>query len=445
MFTRLSAFVMMFILVWIVHQYPWRIDSTHAGAMAIALGLVILGGYLFGEILVPLKLPRISGYLFMGMILGPYCTGLLSHETVRDFRLIDQIALALIALSAGGELHITSIQKRLRGIVTITLSQSIGIFLLATCAFLLISRFIPFLNDLSVDSRLAASMVFGVISVAQSPATTIAVITETRSAGVSTETMLGVAVIKDVLVIVMFTILISVVKSIELGSGFEWAFLLNLGGEIVISFAAGILAGWIISFYLKYIQVNPVLFVLAFCFFVSEGSKTFHLDTLIVCIVAGFWVTNASKRGKELIEMIEESSLIIYVIFFCLTGASLNLDALSNALVLTLSLVVLRMFFLYGTTLFGSWISGESFPSPHTFWMAFLPQAGVSLGLVTIIQREGISWGEDMRTIIVAVIALNQIIGPITMKIALQQSGEIGAHKKQKSENKKTQNAESPA
>ncbi len=430
--TKLAAFLLMLVLVLIVRQYPWHTVSSHTGAMAISLGLVILGGYLFGEILLPLKLPRISGYLFMGMILGPYSSGLLSHEMIGDFRLIDQVALALIALSAGGELHLSSIKKRLRGITLITLSQTVCIFLLTTLSFYFITSWIPFLADLNWSSKLAAAMVVSVISIAQSPATTIAIITETKSSGISTETILGVAVIKDVLVIVLFAILISVVKAIELGSGFELDFISNLGTELGISFGAGILAGWIISLYLKYIKENPVLFVLAFCYFVSEGSKTFHLDTLIICIVAGFWVTNASKKGKELIEMIEGSSLIIFVIFFCITGALLDLQALQAAWELTLLLIALRMLYLYLSTLGATYISQDTYPSPGSMWMAFIPQAGVSLGLITILQREGISWGEELKTIIVATIAMNQIIGPITMKFALQRAGEINQLKRDK-------------
>jgi len=422
----------MLILVWINRQYPWRIESSQAGAMAISLGLVILGGYLLGEILSPMKLPRISAYLFMGMLLGPYCSNLLTYETIQDFRLIDQIALALIALSAGGELQIASIRKRLRGIASITLSQSIGIFILSTSIFLLISSWLPFLSGLPFSSRLGASTIFGIIAVSQSPATTIAVITETRSAGLLTETVLGVVVMLDVLVICAFIFLISLIKSIESGAGFEWQALFDLGGEIGLSFLIGIVAGWIISIYLKHIRVNPVLFVLAFCYFVSESSKILHLDTLIICIMAGFWVTNASKKGKELIEMIEDSSLIIYVIFFCITGALLNLDALSTAWMLTIGLVLLRMVSLFVATAIGCRFSDTTYLSPKTMWMAFIPQAGVSLGLVTILQREGISWGAELKTILVATIALNQIVGPILMKIALQQAGEIGKQTRDK-------------
>ncbi len=222
------------------------------------------------------------------------------------------------------------------------------------------------------------------------------------------------------------------------GGGFQFGFLGKISEEIFLSFGAGIVAGILVSLYLKYIQTDPVLFILAFSYLISEAAKNFHLDTLIICITAGFWVTNASNRGKALIEMIEKIALLIYVVFFCLTGASLNLAALSSALFITIFLVAARMVFLYLSTSIGLRVSGESIRSPNTLWMAFLPQAGVSLGLITILQLENIQWGENLKTIVVAVIAVNQIIGPITLKYALQQSEDIKPEEQQSSANSQT-------
>ncbi|MEW6234689.1 MAG: cation:proton antiporter [Candidatus Omnitrophota bacterium] len=428
--SRSIAFFIMAALILIVRQYPFPLGESGIGGMAVALGGVILAAYLAGEILSRLRLPRISGYLFTGMALGPYIGGFLTNDMIRDFSLIDQIALALIALSAGGELRFASIRQRWRGIAYITLAQTISLFLAGAAVFFVIIHWLPFLSSLSFRGRLAASAIFGVISVAQSPSSTIAVITETRSSGKATEAILGVAVVKDVLVIVLFTALIPLVKISEQGGSFEWGFLGELAEELVFSCGAGLLAGWMISQYLKMIRIDAILFVLAFCYLVSEGSKTLHLDTLIICIIAGFWVTNASKQGKDLIETIENSSLIVYVIFFCIAGASLNLAALALAWAATIVLVLARMLAMAGSTWIGIRLSRDIYPSASSLWTAFLAQAGVSLGLVTILQREGISWGADLKTIVVTVIAVNQIVGPIALKFALQRSGETGKHRR---------------
>jgi Kef-type K+ transport system membrane component KefB len=204
----------------------------------------------------------------------------------------------------------------------------------------------------------------------------------------------------------------------------EWRQFMALGGEIVFSILAGIIAGIGISLYLKYINLNRLLFVLAFSYLISVGSKTLHLDPILVCVFAGSWVTNASKRGKELIEMIEKGSLIIYVIFFFVAGASLNLVALRDMKWIALALVAIRNFYLAITTWAGVKVSKVPIPSPWTYWMAFIPQAGVSLGLLAILMRKGFEWAPILYTLTLACVALNQIIGPITLKYALQKTGE---------------------
>lgn len=416
---------MILALMGIARLYPWVLDEAGAGRLTLSLGLVILAGYLLGEIGADFKLPRITGYLLAGMLLGPHLSGLLSKEFLGNIALIDQIALALIALSAGGELYVSSLKARWKGIAVITLFQAVLVLLGGAAAFYWISGSLPFLSAADTTGRLAAALVFGVIAIAQSPATTIAVITESRASGPFTETVLGITVIKDVLVIVLFTLLVPLVKMMELSQeGMDFGIVWNLGGEIVLSAAAGVAAGWGISFYLKHIRKDPVLFILAFCFLVSEGSKTFHLDTLIVCIMAGAWVANTSERGETMIKMIEQSSLIVYVVFFTITGALLDLNALYACFGVALFLTLARMGAMYAATTPAAWISGERHASIHTLWMAFLAQAGVSLGLVTILAREGISWGRELQTIVVAVIAMNQIAGPILLKYALKKTGE---------------------
>jgi len=433
--SRLIAFFIMAALILIVRQYPFRFGESGMGGMAVSLGGVILAAYLAGEILSRFRLPRISGYLFTGMALGPYIGGFLTTDVIRDFSLIDQIALALIALSAGGELRFASLRQQWRGIASITLAQTIFLFLTGTAAFFFLVHWLPFFSSLSFRGRLAASAIFGVIFVSQSPASTIAVITETRSLGRTTNVVLGTVVVIDVLVITLFAMALPIVKTIDQGGGFEWGFLGRLTEEFAFSCGAGLVAGWMISYYLKTIRVDAALFVLAFCYLVSVGAKTLHLDTLIICIIAGFWVTNASKQGKDMIETIEDSSLIIYVIFFCIAGASLNLSALVLAWAATIVLVLARMLAMAGSTWIGIRLSGDEYPSASSLWMAFLAQAGVSLGLVTILQREGLSWGADLKTIVVAVIAVNQIVGPIALKYVLERSGETGKHRRVEKKN----------
>ncbi len=170
MYTRFAAFVLMLTLVGIARLYPHQSGSNDAGLLTLSFGMVILSGYLLGELLVHVKLPRISGYLITGMILGPFGVKFITESSIQNFALIDQIALALIALTAGGELHFSSIQRRWRGIACLTFFQISLVFLLSSAVFFYIIQWLPVLSTLPISSRVGASMVFGIIATAQSPA-----------------------------------------------------------------------------------------------------------------------------------------------------------------------------------------------------------------------------------------------------------------------------------
>lgn len=422
---KTNALLLLLIVVVIVRQYPYGDSFNSQSVTVIALGFVMLAGYLFGELIARIALPRITGYLLAGMILGPYLGGMLTADTITNLNLIDNIALALIALTAGGELNLRSIKKRWKGIAAISCCQIIGVTLLAGTAFYVLSGTLAFMDEVSTPSLLMASLLFGIIAVSQSPAVTIAIITETKSKGITTESALGVSVICDILVIVLYSIALPVLINIELGKGgLGLDTFFTIGWEIFLSIGFGFIAGWVLDVYLKYIKTNPVLFLLAFCYLVSEGSHSIHLDPVIVCVTAGIWVTNASKRGESLIETIESGSIIIYVIFFCVAGASLNLMAVSEMWFVGLVLVVARIFFMFLMTNLAVKVTNYAVPDFKTFWMAFLPQAGVSLGLVALLSRHPVPWADGFMTLLIAIIAMNQIIGPVTTKVAFQRAGE---------------------
>lgn len=426
MIRRIAVLALMAAFVMIVRMYPYGDASGIQGAAAFSLGFVILGGYVAGEICKRLSLPRITGYLVAGIAAGPDAAGWLTDRSVSQLTLIDQIALSLIALSAGGELRLKTLKKQWKGVTSITLCQTIGVYVLGAAAFMALGPFFPIFGGAGWDIRLQAALVFGAVSVAQSPATAIALIVETRSRGPATELALGSAVLKDVLVIVLFTLTLSIDHMIEGVSQLSMRPFIVLGGEMILSILFGLVAGYGLAFFFQRVKADPVLYLLAFSYLVYVGSHSIHLDPILICVVAGLVSTNVSDEGQSLMRAVEKGSLVIYVIFFCVAGAALDLTALRSMALFSLILVGLRMALLWGTTWSGLVIAGVPHAKPSTYWMAFLPQAGVSLGLVTILNREGFIWGDQMATLLIACIALNQIIGPVLMKYALVDSGETG-------------------
>jgi Kef-type K+ transport system membrane component KefB len=244
----------------------------------------------------------------------------------------------------------------------------------------------------------------------------------------------------DVLVVVVFAGVVSVGQAaVSLGGPMELRFigvvLLELAGSIL----GGIALGWVISLYIRYVEAELAVFILALAFLVTFFSGQFallldhlysiplHLEPMLICLTAGFWVQNFSRGGAPLMEKIDRSSLPIYVIFFSLTGAALNIGALRQTWLVALLLVAVRSALIWLGAFLGASLSGDPSRFRQLSGLSFITQAGVSLGLAGIVMRRFPEWGAALATVIVAVIAINQIIGPVAFKLALGAVGEARA------------------
>jgi len=402
------------------------IDSLIAESM-MALGFTLIVAYLVGKIVTRFQLPKITGYIVAGILVGPFIINLLSEPVVQNLQLIDSIALSLIALTAGGEFRYKTIKKQLKTIGNAILWKTIIVLLGFIIFFLLYRSQVNFLQDSSLGAVIGVGMILGALSVATSPATTIAVITETKAAGRFTDFVLGVTVLKDIVVVLIFSLALSIAKPMILGeSGLKADYIYFVFKEMLLSVGIGFVAGVLILLYLKYVDKQRTLFLLGFMLFGIEFARMVHAEIVLIFMVAGFFVQNFSDSGAKLIDAIEESSLPIFVIFFAIAGASLNFPLFLENWLLALILVGLRML----TTFQGTYLGGKLTGAPEIVnrygWMGFIGQAGLSLGLSVLVTRNipG-AIGVNIRTLIISTIAINQIIGPILFRYSLSKAGEI--------------------
>jgi Kef-type K+ transport system membrane component KefB len=146
----------------------------------------------------------------------------------------------------------------------------------------------------------------------------------------------------------------------------------------------------------------------------------------MICLVAGFLVENFSSRGDSLIQAIEKISVPIYVVFFAISGASLNLEALRTSWVLALILVVWRGILKFSSTYVGAKVAKEDPGVQRRSWAGFISQAGVALGMAVIVERTFPEWGGEFKALVLAIIAINQIIGPVLLQRLLFRVDEAG-------------------
>jgi Kef-type K+ transport system membrane component KefB len=404
---------------------------------AMTFGFLLLAAYLIGDVLSRIKLPKITGYILAGILFGPHLLDLVSAETVRELKLIDDLALTFIAFAAGGELGLEGLRQRRRSI-TLTISFLTIIVFLGVGAFTLAARpLLPFLDGKPAAHLLAVALLLGTFAVARSPSSAIAIISECKARGPFTEMVLGVTVVMDVLVIIVFAAMVSISQVlITPGAQMDFQFIIMMVVELAGSILGGIVLGGVILLYVRYVRAELLVFVLALAFMVTLFSRQFalmlddfysiplHLEPMLICVTAGFWVRNFSRHGGEFMEIIDRSSLPIYVIFFSLTGAALNVGALGQTWLIALLLVAVRSLLIWMGAYLGGSLSGDPPRLCRMSGLGFITQAGVSLGLAGIVVRSFPDWGAALSTTIVAIVALNQIIGPITFKFALGAVGE---------------------
>ncbi len=395
------------------------------GSATFFLGFLLLASYLAGRAAKAIALPQITGYLIVGILVGPCVLGIFSAETVEEFRFVNGVALALIALSAGGELRIERLFERMRSIAVITLSQVVVMFALVSSAVFMARGTIEFLTDQPTNVSIAVALLFGLVAVAKSPATTIAVITEERARGILTDTVLGITVLKDVVILILIAILIPLATTIVDPSGgfaFSEAWVIFL--EILGSLALGVALGWFVTIYLKRIRAYRILFVLGVAFLSVYLGEVLQLEDILIAMAAGFYVQNFSRQGRRLLHALEANSLPVYALFFAIAGADLDIGVLESVWGIATAIIAARLFSAWLSTYLGARIVGDPSPIRRYAWMGFLAQAGITLGIATRVRDSFPVWGDPVATIIIATIVVNQLIGPPAFRWALVKARE---------------------
>ncbi len=394
--------------------------------------------------------PLITGLILTGILAGSSFLDFIPEHALPKLNFLNEISLAIIAFSAGAELHLEELRSRLNSIKWMTIGQLVITFIFSTAFVYFVAEYIPFMQDVNSSVRLAIAMLFGTIFVARSPSSAIAIINEMRARGPFVKTAMGVTVVIDVLVIILFAITFSIVKTIIIREPLNLNFLLVLLLEIALSFILGYVYGKILELLLKtnlpfYFKAALIILtgysIYILNHYVSYQANLaghhFELEALLIAIVASFYVTNYTKYNHEFEEIILKISPYIYIIFFTLTGDSLSLQTLINVIEIALLLFVVRVVTLILGGFFGVWAAKENSTYYKIAWMPYVTQAGVAIGLTTMVSSAFPKWGNEFETIIIAIIVINQIIGPPLFKWAIKYVGE--AHKKQEYKSSGTQ------
>lgn len=393
----------------------------------LTFGFLILAAYTVGEIAKQLHAPKIIGYLFAGVIFGPAALGVLSAQAVTRLAPISELAIALIAFLAGAELRWSDIREHGSGYLKI-MTTELGLTFVGIVAVLYgMSTLIPFLGETTTLELLVFCALFASVAIVHSPAVTMALLTETEARGNVARTTLGVVLLADLAVVLLFSGMLALARVLVPVAG--TAPVLTLGGitwEIFGALIVGALLGGAVTVYLRFIGHELFLFALLVAFLGAEVARITHVETLLTLLTAGFVAENFSQdgQGDALRHAMERSAAPVFVIFFALAGAKIDLGGMGTVLFIVVPVAIVRALGIFtGTRLGGRWAGVE--PETRRYvWMGLISQAGVAIGLVTIVAAAYPERGGELRTLLLALIAINETVGALLFRRALIASGE---------------------
>ncbi len=403
----------------------------------ISLSLALVGGLLMSRLAKKLNLPAVTAYLVAGLLLGPYCIGALNileigfntPEEVTNLDIISQVALGFIAFTIGNEFRLEQLKHMGRQAITVGIAQAVFTTVLVDAALVALHFMNPALISVS------SAITLGAIAAATAPAATLMVVRQYKADGPLTKLLLLVVAIDDAVGLVLFSASFGVATALESGAISLVTVLVEPLVEIVLSLALGGFAGWVLYRVEKYffsrskrlsISIGFVLLTVGLSMAEFEvGGIHCGFSLLLVCMMTGTVFCNICDFSEELMGRVDSWTAPLFVLFFVLSGAELNLRVLSNPLVLLIGVVyiVSRSLGKYLGAYGSCKATGCSEGITKHLGVTLLPQAGVALGMALTAQR--LSDGEMVRNVILFSVLVYELVGPALTKRALIAAGEI--------------------
>ncbi len=403
----------------------------------IRISICLLGGLLMSRLAKKLNLPAVTSYLVAGVLLGPYCLGSLglpgigfqTPEQVEALDLISQVALGFIAFTIGNEFRLEQLKHMGKQAITVGILQAVITTCFVDVGLIILHFLMP--SQLSISSAIT----LGAIAAATAPAATLMVVRQYKANGPLTKLLLLVVAIDDAVGLVLFAASFGIATALESGVVSMKTILLEPVIEIVLSIAMGALAGWVLFLIERFFHSRSKRLTLSLsCVLMIVGCSTLEFDVagvhiafslLLVCMMAGTVFCNICDFSEELMSRVDDWTAPLFVLFFVLSGAELNLSILANPLVLIIGgvYILCRSLGKYSGAYFSCKLTRCNPNITRYLGITLLPQAGVALGMALTARQ--LSDGEVVRNVVLFSVLVYELIGPALTKRALLAAGEI--------------------
>lgn len=411
-----------------------------------SISLALVAGLLVSRLIKPLKLPAVTGYLIAGILIGPYCLGRLSlpegfdligmlHSTegIEALGIISQVALGFIAFAIGTEFKVKNLRKIGKQATVIGVLQALVTAVVVDAA--LIGLHFVLGED---KFPLSTAIILGAIATATAPAATLMVVKQYKAKGPLTNILLPVVALDDAVGLVVFAISFGVAKALQTGDVDVVSMVVNPLIEVVASLILGGLLGFLFTWVEDHFHSNSKRLCLSITFVlmavslsmikIEIGSVHIGFSSLLVCMMLGTIFCNICDSADELMEKTDKWTMPIYVLFFVLSGAELELSVFTQGIIVLIGAVYIisRCVGKYFGA-FSSALLTKCNPNIVKYLgITLFPQAGVALGMSIIVKEQmSVTEGSLVRNIILFSVLIYELVGPLLTKIALTKAGDI--------------------
>ena len=407
-------------------------------ATLLSLSISVLVGLLLSRLAKLAKLPAVTAYLVAGILVGPFCLGAFgveglgftSLEQVDSFSLLCDVALGFIAFSIGNEFRLSQLKQIGKQATIIGIFQAVITTVIVDIALIIFHLLFPQVLSLP------AAIVLGAVASATAPAATLMVVKQYKAKGKLTDILLPVVALDDAVGLVLFAVSFGVAKALGAGSPDVISVLVEPLLEVILSLGLGFIMGQLFTFVEQFFHSRSkrlsvsIVFVLLTIALSMLKFEVFgvHIgfSSLLVCMMLGTVFCNECDFSEELMERVDRWTAPLFILFFVLSGAELDLSVFSNGLIVVVGIVYILARSLGKYT--GAYASAKMVNCDKNIvnylGITLLPQAGVALGMAA----KAVELGADgliVANITLFAVLIYELIGPALTKMALLKSGDI--------------------
>lgn len=388
------------------------------------LGIAMAIGLVFNRIVKKFNLPNVTGYIIAGLIIGPYVLNIFPEDAVLQTEVITNTALGFIAFSIGGSFKISNIKAIGSKVLVITFLEACVASAFVIAALLIFGFPAP------------VALSLGAIAAATAPATTLLVARQYNADGPVTRMLLPVVAMDDAICIVLFSILTSIASVIANGSSLSVAgMFLDPAREIGLSLVLGAAVGFCVTVCTKAFKsrANRIAVIVCSIFLCVALADKFDLSSLLVCMMNSAVMVNFSKESDKMLDCCDRWTPPLFLLFFVISGASLNLSVIPQIGVIGVTYILARAAGKYAGATLGSAIVKENKNMIKYLGLTLFPQEGVAIAMGQLVTTILPQYGEQVRAVILSATLVYELAGPLISKAALTKAGEIKQTKRKKS------------